>query len=453
MGTRITKHQKLSDVSPNMSSIDRISALQDDLLCHILSFLPTKDSVATSVLSTRWRHLWAHVPNVDFDSEHHTKDRLSRGTNFCDIIYRVMLMYKVHNINNFRLSYKDACSEYQLETCIATAILRNVKNLYLDLGNQVQLPLRIFAYKTLVELKLHDCGFIPSASTSDLYLPALKILYLGSVEYESSKSLEHLIAGCPVLEELFIVRSSVDPLVCCYISSPTLNKLVLFTNFTNDGAFTLTYSVRIKTPALKYLEFQDTVSKDLSFGPLTFLVTANVQFHNYDEPSGGDFLYSRSVLKLFRRLCNVKNLVFCISLCNKVAYRYESSASILKFPNLTNLSFSGDWRLISIFLAAADNLEALTIETVNNNLTSYRFPDLVPTCLTSRLRMVKMDQFKCTKLEFIMTAYLLKNAKVLKKMDIISQQNGTHDFKAKFEALNHISSFRRGSDECQVVFR
>ncbi|KAL3652541.1 hypothetical protein CASFOL_002222 [Castilleja foliolosa] len=397
-----------------MFSIDRISTLQDDLLCHILSFLPTKDSVATSVLSTRWRHLWAHVPNVDFDSEHHKKGSLSHVPQFPDIIYRVMLMYKVQNINNFRISYKDVCSEYQLETCIATAILRNVKNLYLDLDNQVKLPLRIFTNnKTLVELKLHNCGFIPSSSSVNLYLPALKILNLASAKYESAKSLEHLIAGCPVLEELFIVRTAVDPLMS------------RVTRYCIEGC--------------------------LVSGPLTFLVTANVQFYN-NVPSEGDALYSSSVIQFFRRLCNVKSLIFYIS---EVPDTSAFNGSIVKFSNLTSLSFSGDLRFFSIFLIGADNLEALTIHTVTINLTSYRSPRPVPcpvpTCLTPRLRMVKMDQFKCTKLEFIMTEYLLKNAKVLKKMDIISQQIGT-DFTAKFEALNRISSFQRGSDECRVVF-
>ena len=40
--------------------------LPDDLLVDILSFLPYREVVATSLLSKRWKSLWRYLPKLEF---------------------------------------------------------------------------------------------------------------------------------------------------------------------------------------------------------------------------------------------------------------------------------------------------------------------------------------------------------------------------------------------------
>nr|XP_051202063.1 MEIOTIC F-BOX protein MOF-like [Lolium perenne] len=47
-----------------MSGGDLFGALQDDLVQHVLSFLPSRDALKTAVLARRWRYLWRSTPAV-----------------------------------------------------------------------------------------------------------------------------------------------------------------------------------------------------------------------------------------------------------------------------------------------------------------------------------------------------------------------------------------------------
>ncbi|XP_044444600.1 uncharacterized protein [Triticum aestivum] len=61
---------------------DRISALPDGVLQHVLGFLPARDAVQTSVLAGRWRHAWRSIRRLhlspddgwDSDKPEHLKD-------------------------------------------------------------------------------------------------------------------------------------------------------------------------------------------------------------------------------------------------------------------------------------------------------------------------------------------------------------------------------------------
>ncbi|KAM0017032.1 putative F-box domain-containing protein [Helianthus debilis subsp. tardiflorus] len=55
----------MSSISENVD--DRLSMLPEDILALILSLMPTKYAVQTSILSKRWRYTWTFVTNLDFD--------------------------------------------------------------------------------------------------------------------------------------------------------------------------------------------------------------------------------------------------------------------------------------------------------------------------------------------------------------------------------------------------
>lgn len=49
------------------SSRDMISGLPDSVMCHMLSFLPIKYVVATSILSRKYKHIWRGIYIICFN--------------------------------------------------------------------------------------------------------------------------------------------------------------------------------------------------------------------------------------------------------------------------------------------------------------------------------------------------------------------------------------------------
>ncbi|XP_039024829.1 FBD-associated F-box protein At4g10400-like [Hibiscus syriacus] len=145
--------------------IDQLSNLPDSIICHILSFLPTKLSVATSTLSKRWKHLWTAVPVLSFSSAEFI------GT---------------------------------LGSFVDSIVERNVQELKLSLNFShvptVRLPGRLFACRTLVSLKLIDNIFIDLPE--NVCLQNLRTLQLERLHYANEGSFNILLSGCPVLEDL-----------------------------------------------------------------------------------------------------------------------------------------------------------------------------------------------------------------------------------------------------------
>ncbi|KAL7129562.1 hypothetical protein ABFS83_13G075600 [Erythranthe nasuta] len=415
------------------SSIDRLSDLQDSVLTHILSFLPTNLSVRTSILGQRWRFLWAYVPNLEFLHEDQ------------EIINRVMLLRRVQTLNTFRLHFYLEYSAYQLETWLAFATMRGVKKIDLSLAYEDTvsgLPGCLFTCETLVDLSLYDCGLIPASGS--VCLPRLKILRLIAVQYEADESLPHLLSGCPVLEDLEIRLES--DMVSCNVSSPTVKRLVL--DFIYEGCCGRSDRLEIdNTPALEYLEINNCSSEHIKCGVLNSLIKAEIGFYN-DKKKQDYYLYSRTVLEFFDRLRNAECLKLDLS-CSPDIIDSVLSAWTTNFRNLRKLELHADCRFLPKFLENADNL----IFTEHwEEIEGWMEPrQQVPTCLLSNLRIIKIENIQGQKHELEAIRYFLRNSKVLERMKI-SYSRRLFSSNKEINMLKKISTFERGSRACQVAF-
>ena len=100
---------------------DRLSGLPDSILCHILSFLPTRTSVATmSLVSRRWRNLWKHVQVFDFNFD---CDCVSTDyERFRFFVNSVLALRKSRDIQKFHLTITSDCQ-----------FMGNIQNNYVEM--------------------------------------------------------------------------------------------------------------------------------------------------------------------------------------------------------------------------------------------------------------------------------------------------------------------------------
>jgi hypothetical protein len=231
--------------------VDRISSLQDEILCHILSFVTTKEAVATSVLSKRWTHLWISVPNIDFTNIR--VDSIISNYKFNESVYSVLASRDTagSNVDRFHLYivYSDPhlaydCGFPNIVRWINHVVQRKLKHLrlHLDEGKYdddsdddgvvplAKLPISIFTCKTLVSLDLYRfCveGF--DFSSIGFGFPSLKTLNLEYIEFFKDRDFVLLLSGCPNLEDLKLVdvffAIDKDPLVFQEFKSLSLPKL------------------------------------------------------------------------------------------------------------------------------------------------------------------------------------------------------------------------------------
>nr|XP_011462746.1 PREDICTED: F-box/FBD/LRR-repeat protein At5g22660-like isoform X1 [Fragaria vesca subsp. vesca]XP_011462764.1 PREDICTED: F-box/FBD/LRR-repeat protein At5g22660-like isoform X1 [Fragaria vesca subsp. vesca] len=463
---------------------DKISQLPDAVLSHMLSFLPTKHAVRTSILSTRWKNIWASVPTLDLE-HYYCDERRSLHAGFVSSIDRV-LYCESSDIQRFRLHYYCLSEDLsRIDGWIRTAIRRNVVELDLcvwvrgDKVEKIELPTTIFLCKTL-KLNLESNCFIYAPPESGCF-PNLKVLHIG-VDCPDKEFMEKLFTFFPLLEDLSIDgRLSSDISGTFKLFVPELKRLRI--DIDSDLTFEdpYEYYFSINAPKLEFVNLKMDFLPSIVLDNAKSLVKAVLSFSHHDAIEHEH--YDDRATTLLAAISNVQHL--------SLSVHSLDASCIPAFDNLIHLKLvlhdCHHWEVLAELLHRTPNLERLVLEhngdvdcdserefdsheeryfannpNSENEETSedeenykgylehpwWECEKTAPVCLLSHLKIIVLRGFGGSNGEKEVAKYLLKNGKVLKKMTIY-----TGDFfysKEKFH--NACALFRKGSKTCRVKF-
>ncbi|CAK9166648.1 unnamed protein product [Ilex paraguariensis] len=437
------------------NSQDRISHLPDGILCHILSFLPTKYAVGTSVLSTRWKYLWTFIPNLEFDDTLlFTAEESKRhpvATCFMNFVDKVLDLHDVSYITNFSLKCSEDYDLSRVDAWISTVMKKNVQelDLYFFMNYPIALPRCLFTSESLKVLKLtYEITFdIPT----DAHFPNLRVVHLTSVLFQDGNSTQRLISGCPVLEVLVIDKSGIDGIEVFNVCSPTLKRFTLsccLDNLEDDCECTFL----VEASALEYFELTDIVQNHYTLTNLCSLINAKI-----------DVLFCRErAFEILQGIFMVKYLSLSYFMVEAL---YESNKDFPIFRNLIYMDLANEDYVgqlsqlsqppetacnqdaINKLLESSPALEVLILNAEHVRLSNWSPPQSVPGCLVLHLEALEIRGFKEQEEVMLLANYFLENAKVLKKMTIVSVGL---DVEQELNISKKVLSLPRGSDNCQI---
>ncbi|KAL9295460.1 putative F-box protein [Arabidopsis thaliana] len=193
--------------------MDGVSSLPNELLCHILSFLTTKEAALTSILSKRWRNLIAFVPNLYIDDtvflhpEEGKRDRPEIIQSFMDFVDRILALQGNYPIKKCSLKCLTEVDSVRVDAWISNVLARGVTDLDLliildcESDDNYRLSPKCLQSSTLVSLKI-DGGIDIGWVAGTVFLPMLKTLSLDSARVDN---FDILLLALPALEELALV--------------------------------------------------------------------------------------------------------------------------------------------------------------------------------------------------------------------------------------------------------
>ncbi|XP_057436391.1 FBD-associated F-box protein At4g10400-like [Lotus japonicus] len=385
---------------------DRISALPDEILRYILSFLPTKLAFTTSVLSKRWNPICYSLTTLHFDDK--AEEDVETYTRFRRFVDNVLLSPRVqhHPIETLSIvSHSELCHDlsrrFNMDEWIEAAKRRGVKNFQLS-SSTIHIHLRLLpsifsSFKTLVVLKLSGI-IIEYGTVGPVDFPSLTTLHLIGVLFCQRDGVMKILNGCPIVEDLYVTAPSFE------LGYPTGFKPMPQVVKAHINAFNVPFNA---IPNVESLHIEEIERRDKD---------------NYINS------YYRQ-MPVFRNLISIE---------------------------LTFHRFRGWFDVVEV-LPYCPNLQSLAIEKgkyrtiIEANLEHTIEPAVVPECVSLHLRTCSVRNYPVKSMyeDFDLAAYILQNARVLQVLTIhIDPHHSTKS--EKDQLFKYLSRCPKISQTCEI---
>ncbi|KAA8532813.1 hypothetical protein F0562_033070 [Nyssa sinensis] len=421
----------------NVLGRDFISDLPQSIIETILTKLPIRDAVRTSILSSKWRYKWATLTQVEFDDRCVTlsNDKVLVENNLVKFITQFLFL---HNgpVHKFMLTTAYLQSSPEIDQWLLFLSRKDIRELVLELGEQewFRAPSCLFSCRKLTRLELVRCELDPPLTFKGFL--CLKYLSLQQVLI-APDAIESLISSCPLLESLTL----------SYFDSLALT---------------------IHAPNLKYLCLEGEF-KDICLENTTLLVAISVAMYmtddiaeHFEQSSSCNFDKFLGGVPCLERLIGHIYFTKYLSIGNDLG-KLPITYCHLKIVELYQVSFEDMKEILVVLrlIVNSPNLQELHISVSNNNGSSNttaaaEAPDLdfwekeCPSgCMFKQLKTVKMTDMFGIPHEMDFIKFLLGNSPVL---EIMSVAPSVYVTEGRLNMLIELARFRRASAKAEIIF-
>ncbi|KAL3503463.1 hypothetical protein ACH5RR_037912 [Cinchona calisaya] len=443
---------------------DIISSLPDCILHYILSFLPTKDAVATGLLARRWKDLWTAVPVLDFDdsllySSHVNYWYPADITCFTNFVDGVLLLRDGSSIESFRLSCRICFNASLVHAWISSAMRHNLKKLDLCVfvDEPFLLPHCVLNCESLERLILQMNSILQLPIS--IFCPGLKILHLTLVTFPDEISTQRLFSSCPVLEELSILDCDWINLKHVFISIPSLKKLIMDDLPVFDSGDHLSgCEIKIDAGNLIFFNYYGYLTNEIHLNNVSSLAKASLYIPTVEQWQ--KIMHSR-LIKLFLELKNVCSLGISNCTIESLFVPEMMPNDLPAFQKLIHLEFSQQLgvhsgRALMKFLLHLPNLESLNFSKGCDPIMCLSEDDWTPIsaskCFMSSLKTVVLRNFLGNSTEVCLLKSLLKHAFSLERIIVFYHRTPFGYSKEQIDMKNQLQSHPRVSECCMIKF-